>query len=137
MGFRQWLNESVYYHGTSEENAASILQNGIDPKRYQSGMFQGFYLTPNLNYFTHSNYGAVLQFEIDDAQILNIASITDEDLDKMDSHWRSMSYGWKNSLITKLAQHRGFNGLRNGKEVILLNSKPIISVKPLEYSAHH
>jgi hypothetical protein len=132
MRFTQFVNENIYYHGTSSETASLILKNGIDVDKYKSGMFQGFYLTPNLQYFQINKPQAILQFDIDDNQIIDVKNVSDIELSKLDPHFKMMSYGWKNHLITQYALQNGFSGVRNGNEVILFKNNPIKSVKLME-----
>jgi hypothetical protein len=125
------LSENVYYHGTSEENAASILTNGIDPTKYKSGMFVGFYLSPSLSYFNNieGKWKVILAVEIDDSKIIDTGDITDKELSDLDPHFKWMSFGYKNHLMTKYALSKGYSGVRNGREVILFNDKAIKSIK--------
>jgi len=124
-------HEHFLYHGTTRAAAQSILQNGIDPQRYRSGMFRGFYCTPSLNYFAVNRPEVILTIEVDPQSIMNISDITDEDLAQVDPQHRMMSYGYRNSLIEKLARQRGFRGLRSGNEVILLDRSACLSIKEL------
>jgi len=130
LNFKLWLENisthSIYYHGTSVEAAQSILQNGVDPKRYKSGMFQGFYLSPR----KPDRYPAVLEFMIDNSKIMDKDNVSEKDLAEVDPHFRSMSYGYRNSLITKIAVQKGYGGIRNGAEIILIDKSPIVSVQP-------
>ena len=132
MSFRQFI-ESIYYHGTSPENAESILKNGIDPSRYKSGLFKGFYLTPNPTYFDNFDgpKKTILAVEIDDSQIFDVNSVKDVDLATIDPHFKIMSPMYKNTIITKLAQEKGFSGIKNGKEVILFTDRAIRSIRPV------
>lgn len=132
MNFKSFFNESIYYHGTSAVNAQSIIQNGFDFSKYQSGMFQGSYLTPNIHYFTHRMPEAILQVDIDDSQLLDVNSVTDQQLSQMDQHFRQMSYGYKNSLIQKYAKANGYSGLKNGHEVIIFDNRIIKSIAPFD-----
>jgi hypothetical protein len=129
VNFKQWL-ETIYYHGTTPENAASILQTGIDPSKYKSGMFQGFYLTPSLSYFDGQKK-SILAIEVDDSQLLDADQVKDEELMSIDPHFKMMSPMYRNSLIKKLALKTGFSGVRNGKEVILFNNEAVKSIKLL------
>lgn len=135
MKFKQWL-ESIYYHGTTPENAESILKNGIDPDRYKSGMFRGFYLTPNPTYFNGFSgpKKTILAIEIDDSQILDVESVKDEDLLPIDPHFKMMSPMYKNTMIMKLALEKGYSGVKNGKEVVLFTDRAIRSIRPINSS---
>lgn len=127
------LSESIYYHGTSEENADLILANGIDPTKYKSGMFVGFYLSPSLSYFNNfdGKKKVILAVEVDDSKIIDTGNITDKDLSELDPNFQWMSFGYKNNLMTKYALAKGYSGVRNGREVILFNDKAIKSIKKL------
>jgi hypothetical protein len=111
----------VYYHSTTPENADLILRNGIDVSKYRSGMFVGFYLSAE----PRDLGKATLAIDIDEKQIMDVNDVGDDDLTTADPHWRGMSYGWKNTLISRMAKERGFHGVRNGKDVILFDDKPI------------
>lgn len=131
MRFRQFI-EATYYHQTSPEAAESILQNGIDVSKQQGGLFPGFYISPNPNYgdgFSYSKSKVKLAMEVDERQIMDVRAVTDEDLTAEDGHWKMMGPGWRNTLITRIAKSRGYNGLRNGTEVILFNSKPVSNLR--------
>jgi hypothetical protein len=131
MNFKQWL-ETTYYHGTSPENAESILKNGIDPSRYKSGMFQGFYLTPSIHYFDNQNK-SILAIEIDDTQLLDVDTVTDDDLATIDTHFKMMSPMYRNHLVKELALKKGFSGVKSGKEVILFTNRAVRSIQPITY----
>lgn len=131
MHFRSFL-ETTYYHGTSATNAASIIKNGIDPKQYRSGLFRGFYLTPSLNYFDFHKPEAILKIEIDDSEIMDVKDVSEQDLAEEDPHYRSMSYGWRNTLIERIARSRGFFGVKNGNEVILFDPRAIKSITQIQ-----
>ncbi len=144
--FKEFLNESTYYHGTSKENAESILKNGIDPSKYKSGVFKGFYLTPNLNHFKWFNKQpeVMLRIEIDDDDILDADDVKDKDLDDLyvkmnkpkeddfgyfNPSWRKFGLGYKYNLIELYAKENGYLGIRNGKEVILFSPKAVKDIK--------
>jgi hypothetical protein len=126
MQFKNWL-ESTYYHGTSPENAKSILKNGIDPNRYKSGMFQGFYLTPNLNYFNNQSK-TILTVNVDDNQLLDADKVNDEELFEIDPHFKMMSPMYRYHLIKKLTLSKGLSGVKSGNEIILFNDNAIKSI---------
>ena len=114
-GFRRFLAEMTHYHGTTKANADSILRTGLDPKRYQSGMFRGVYLTPNLDYFGGRQPEAILAVELDDSAVLDVRDVTDADLEAIDPGYRSMSYGYRNSLIEKKPINGGWSKMKKRK----------------------
>ena len=132
MQFRNFI-ETVYYHATTPENAESILRTGIDVSKQRGGLFSGFYLSPHPGYFDSfsGDKKVILAVEVDDKQIMDIKDISDDDLTAADEHWRMMSPGWKNTLITRISKEKGFNGLKNGSEIILFNDKSIKSIRKL------
>jgi hypothetical protein len=132
MHFKIWLESQrigIYYHGTSDESAKSILAHGIDVSKYRSGMYLGFYLTPNLNYFKHRELERILEFKIDESKILDRDTITEDDLAKVDPHYRAMSFGWRNTLVKRICLEHGYSGIRDGKEVILFNNDAILGIR--------
>ncbi len=134
MRFKHFMYESVFYHGTTEANAALILKNGFDPSLYRSGMFQGVYLAPSLSYFATPDpkRPAILAVDVDQSKLLDVKSITDDDMREMDPHFKMMSYGYKNSLITRIAKERRMGGINNGHEVIVFDPSIVRSVHPVE-----
>ena len=127
MKFRTFV-ETTYYHQTTPEAAELILKNGIDVTKQQSGLFPGFFISPyplfSSEYYTGKKT-ATLVMDIDEDQIMDVDDIKEDDLTAEDEYWGMMGSGWKNTLITRIAKKRGYNGVRNGKEVILFNDKPI------------
>jgi len=95
-------------------------------------MFRGFYLAPSLSYFHSKAPEVILAVEIDESKIIDKDAVTDEELAKIDPHFRMMSYGYKNTLIEKYALANGYSGVRNGVEVILFNKSAIRSIKVVD-----
>ena len=137
MRFKEFVNESVYYHGTTPETAHLILQNGIDVSKYKSGMFQGFYLAPDLSYFTNPNprRSVILACDVDESKLMDVKSITDKDLEEAYPGFKRMSYAYHNHLITQIAKKRGYYGLHNGHEIIILDPKAVRSINVVSASA--
>ena len=88
---------NIVYHGTDQESANDIINNGIDSSKFLGGYFGfAFYTTPypNLaksNYadFSEDNDGVVLEFSINpDAKILDLRDPDDFNEYKLTNHPR-------------------------------------------------
>ena len=135
-------NSAIWYHGTSKENAESIIKNGIDINRYKSGTFTGFYLTSDISYFPKDTPGtqhskkpeAVLKIEIDASKILDLKDFDEKKLLELDPYLfnplTQSSPVWKNTLIQKYAIKNGYGGVKLGGSVaVLFDNSPVRSVK--------
>lgn len=134
LTFKEFIeNNSIYYHGTTKENAESILRNGVDTSKYQSGIYTGFYLTPSLGYFKDNSKEVILKFTINMSKIVDIHEIKDQDLENLDPHFRMMSYGYKNNLIQKFILKSGRAGLKDNKQLILFNNDAVQNVELIQF----
>lgn len=136
------INDTIWYHGTSKENAESIIKNGIDVDRYKSGTFTGFYLTNDLSYFPKDTIGgyhhkkpdAVLKVEINPLKLLDLKDFDEKKLLDLDPHMNSPHIskppGWKNTLIQQYALKNGYSGVNLGGGIaVLFNNDPVKSIK--------
>jgi hypothetical protein len=123
--------ENVYlYHGTTKENAISLIQNGVDQKKLISGYVTGFYTYPSIDYLDRHN--SVFDKPFEAAVKVKIKpgtkTITIDELEGLNPS----GHGSLINMKTNTAVAMGYSIVSRGVERIIVNSNCIESIEPAQ-----
>lgn len=119
--------EKDLYHGTTQENAESILKNGIDTKLNKKGFAEApdaFYVAPTIQ--EASMYGDSI-LKVEPTQKIKTLSVSSEE-------WANTIGKSKNAQESKLARDeirkRGYDAVHYGDEIEILNPEKFKVTSP-------